>query len=408
MNIESVEACIKLGMLPDVGSVSALRLLRKFGSCEAIFKASVHELAEVEKIGVKIARKIVDSRDSIDPKPAISRLERLGGSYITFKDPRYPRALLQIPDFPLGLYVLGNPDFNIPCVSIVGSRKCTRYGIDSAKKFAAVFSRAQIAVVSGMARGIDSAAHLGALDEGGKTFAVLGCGVDVIYPPENSQLYNRIINSGGCIISEFPMGMRADKQCFPIRNRIVSGMSLATVVIESDDRGGSMITARLAAEQGRDVFALPGRVDSIESRGCHALIRDGVTLARNAEDIIDELKFSNKLGVKSAQEEFVLECEPPPNASEKNSFKNEILEASKGDHEKTPSRKMREETFGADIKLSEDESKIYNLLKAGDTMHADEIARTSKLPISKCLSILLMLELKRVLAKGAGGMWQKR
>lgn len=402
MNKESVESYIKLGMLPEVGAVSALRLLKKFGSCEAIFKANARELSEVEKIGEKIARKIVEARASIDAKPAMSRLERLGGQYIPFSYPNYPKALLQIPDFPLGLYVLGNADFNTPCISIVGSRNCTRYGIDVAKKFAAVFSRAGITVVSGMARGIDSAAHLGALDEGGKTIAVLGCGVDHIYPPENSDLYNRIINSDGAVISEFPMGMRADKQCFPIRNRIVSGLSLATIIIESDERGGSMITARLAAEQGRDVFAVPGRIDSRESRGCHALIRDGVTLVRSAEDVIDELKFSNKLGVKTAQIEFVLETQNPKMRKTETSIEK-ILE-----NKKTPPSKTREKTFGADVNLSEDESKIYAVLKDGESLHADDIARASGLPISKCLSLLLMLELKRILVKSAGGIWQKR
>lgn len=271
-----------------------MRLLKYFGSPQAALSASKSELMKVEKIGEKTANSIIANRDKIDVEKIRARMDAVGARYIHFNDPRYPALLRKIPDPPVGFYIIGDCDFSAPCISIIGSRNCSVYGQITARKFAASFARAGFTVASGMARGIDSCAHYGALEAKGKTVAVLGCGADVLYPPENGDLYNRLV-SHGAIVSEFPLGTRADRQNFPIRNRIVAGLSVATLVVESDIKGGSMITARLAGEQGRDVFAIPGRIDQSTSRGCNALIRDGVRLATCPEDIIDELAFSNQL-----------------------------------------------------------------------------------------------------------------
>jgi len=293
--------------------------------------------------------------------------------------------LRQISDMPIGFYSLGDCDFNAPCVSIVGSRNCTAYGQIVARKFAMAFTRAGITVVSGMARGIDSAAHFGAIEAGGKTIAVLGCGADIIYPSENIDLYKKIIEHGA-IVSEFPLGTRADRQTFPIRNRIVAGMSLATIVVESDVRGGSLITARLAGEQGRDVFAVPGRIDSDSSKGCNALIRDGATLASCPEDIIDSLSFSGQL-------EISLDDNLEASTNKKTVVKN---------HTET-----KKESCDA-INLQGNEAKIYSAIAKSQEISADEISEKSGLPVSTCLSTLLMLEIKRLIVKNAGGSWSRR
>ena len=204
-------------------------------------------------------------------------MAKAAATFITPRDVGYPRLLKEIHDPPIGLYRKGVYDFAQPCVAIVGSRRTTLYGQSVAKKLAADLARLGFCIVSGLARGIDTAAHEGALSVGGKTAAVLGCGIDIVYPPENLALYRRI-EAEGAILSEFPFGRRADRQSFPMRNRVVAGIAEAVVVVETDVSGGSMITARFAGEQGRLIFAVPGRIDQNTSAGCHQLIRDGATL----------------------------------------------------------------------------------------------------------------------------------
>lgn len=379
---ETWKSYIRLCAIPEIGAVTAMRLINAFGSPEGVFAATREELTAVDKIGIKTADSIIENKDLIDMERICDKMNRLGARYLCFKDSKYPVQLKKIPDLPVGFYYIGECDFNSPCISIIGSRNCTVYGQIVAKKFAAAFARAGITVVSGMARGIDSAAHWGALEAGGKTIAVLGCGADVIYPPENVDLYKRIIESGA-VVSEFPLGTRADKQTFPIRNRIVSGLSLATIVVESDSRGGSLITARLAGEQGRDVFAIPGRIDSDSSRGCNALIRDGATLATCPEDVLDSLKFSGQLQINFKKPAFQKgKTAPAPPSS--NASKHQSLE------------------------LGGDEAAIYECLKQYDSLEADEISEKSGLPIAKCLPALLMLEIKKIASKDAGGRWKIR
>ena len=191
--------------------------------------------------------------------------------------------------------------FEQPCIAVVGSRRTTLYGQSVAKKLGSDLARLGFCVVSGLARGIDTAAHEGALSVGGKTAAVLGCGIDIVYPPENLDLYRRIVETGA-VLSEFPFGRKADKQTFPMRNRVVAGISEAVVVVESDVQGGAMITARFAGEQGRLIYAVPGRIDQPTSHGCHQLIRDGATLFTGIDDILNELNYLDGLRPLSDQD----------------------------------------------------------------------------------------------------------
>ncbi len=361
---------IILSMLPEIGATTAMRLLSKFGTPEAIFSASKAELMSVERVGEKVANSVLENAKNLDIQKIRANIADVGASFIPINSNEYPQKLKTLSDSPVGLYSIGKTDLNAPCISIVGSRICTVYGQNIARKFASFFARAGFTVVSGMARGIDTSAHIGALEAGGKTIAVLGCGADIIYPPENANLYKKITNSGA-VISEFPLGTRADKQTFPIRNRIIAGMSLATVIVESDIRGGSMITARLAAEQGRDVFAVPGRIDSNASRGCHALIKDGAFLASSPEDVLDALSFAGQLNLNLTPTEQNI----PQHTS---------------------------------LSLSEDESNVFTAIAELGDASADEISLKANIPIQKCLACLLMLEIKKLISKTPLGTWQKR
>ncbi len=385
-DIETI-SYIKLCAIKEVGSITAMRLLKHFGNPDAVFSASKTELMQVEKIGEKTAETIIKNRDLVDTSKIIDAINRVGASYINFKNVNYPKQLTTLPDKPVGFYAIGDIDFSAPAISIVGSRNCTVYGQLIARRFASAFAQAGYTVISGMARGIDTMAHLGALEAGGKTIAVLGSGVDVVYPPENMNLYQKIIASGA-VISEFPMGTRADRQNFPIRNRIVAGMSLATLVVESDIKGGSMITARVAGEYGRDVFAIPGRIDSPLSRGCNALIRDGAILASCPDDIIDALNFAKPIQMTLFDTPKATPTQSPtPNENQQSN----VSEPSTNIH-----------------KLTNDELVIYKIIERETTIHIDMLCELSNFEMKRCLPILLMLEIKRLIIKDAGGNYSLR
>jgi len=369
---ERVKSCMKLAMTPEVGAVTAMRLIRRFGSAEAALKASLNELTSVERIGDKTAAAIVEGRAKIDIDAVSAKVEGRGAKYITFEDSAYPRLLAEAPDAPIGLYVQGDVDLNAPCIAIVGSRKCSLYGQGVARKLGAVLAQSGLTVVSGMARGIDTAAHLGALEAGGKTVAVLGCGLDIVYPPENIDLYKRLA-AEGALVSEFVLGTRADKQTFPIRNRIIAGLCLGVIVVESDSKGGSMITARLAAEYGRDVFAVPGRIDQPSSKGCHELIRDGATLVTCADDILESFSFAGRAALSLP------------------------FETSKKDDEAESA-----------CALPPDEAAVYAVLKEGAALDASSVQESSGLKTGATLAALTMLELKKLISKRADGAYEKR
>jgi DNA processing protein len=260
------QAFLILNALPNIGPITLNRLLAELGGDpRAVFTAGRRQLEAVQGVGPVISATLAGWRDHFDVAREETRMAQSGVDFITARDPGYPPLLKEIHDPPIGLYRKGRYDFAQPGIAIVGSRRTTLYGQSVAKKLGAELARLGFCIVSGLARGIDTAAHEGALSVGGKTAAVVGTGIDIVYPPENLQLYRRL-EENGAVLSEFPFGRRADRQSFAMRNRIVAGISTAVVVVESDVDGGAMITARFAGEQGRLLFAVPGRIDQATSK----------------------------------------------------------------------------------------------------------------------------------------------
>jgi DNA processing protein len=284
------QAFLALNALPGIGPIGLNRLLEAFdGDPRAALSADRRKLEGALGPGGAVAA-IRDWRAHFDPAREEARMEKSGVVFMTGGDPGYPALLAEIGDPPVGLYRKGNYAFDNPCVAIVGSRRATAYGQAVATRLGAELARLGFCVVSGLARGIDTAAHEGALSVGGWTAAVLGTGIDIIYPPENLGLYRRIAEAGA-VLSEFPLGRAADRDSFPMRSRVVSGMCEAVVVVESDMWGGAMTTAKYAGEQGRLIFAVPGRIDQSTSSGSNQLIKDGATLLTKVEDILQEIQY---------------------------------------------------------------------------------------------------------------------
>jgi len=277
-------------MLSSLGPVRIKKLIQHFGAPEKAWKAKASELAEVEGFNKNVAEKVVMEREQVDYEKAWDKISKMGYSCITWEDPTYPSLLKEIYAPPPVLYFCGDIGVlnETTCVAMVGSRRHTVYGRDVAYKFAYKLSSYGLIVVSGMARGIDTWAHKGALDAGGKTAAVLGCGLDICYPPENKAVMQKI-QEQGLVLSEFAPGSRPLPQNFPRRNRIISGLCQGTIVVEAGEKSGALITADFALEQGREVFAVPGGIASPYSRGCHKLIKEGAKLVEKVEDILESL-----------------------------------------------------------------------------------------------------------------------
>jgi DNA processing protein len=295
---------LRLSLAEDVGPVSCTRLVEYFGGITSVFSASEAELCRVEGIGQARARAIRRTRGDDDRlERELATASEHGVRILCREDAEYPVGLKHIPDPPICLYVRGNlqPDDAL-AVAIVGSRRCTQYGLEQAKRFAYGLGNIGVTVVSGMARGIDSFAHLGAIEAKGRTLAVLGNGLSSIYPPENRELHDRIVRQGA-VLSELPMATSPDAQNFPARNRIIVGLALGVIVVEAAGRSGALITARLATEYNREVFAVPGRVDSPTSQGPNRLIRDAAAkLIMCVQDVLDELGiFGQQIEADSQQ-----------------------------------------------------------------------------------------------------------
>ncbi len=285
------EALVALNLIEGVGPIRVRQLLDHFTDAPAILRASSAELLRVRGIGPETATAIAHWEKGVDLAGELKRIAEFGCRVVTQLDEEYPEPLRQIYDPPVVLYVKGRMEArDRQAVAMVGSRQTTHYGIETARKLAWQLASAGVTVVSGGARGIDTAAHQGALAGRGRTLAVLGTGINLVFPPENAELFERIAASGA-VITQFPFNRPGDRQSFPIRNRIVAGMTLGTVVVEANLTSGALITAGLATEYGRQVFAVPGRVDSPRSKGCHDLIKKGATLCENAEDILSEFEY---------------------------------------------------------------------------------------------------------------------
>ena len=280
---------VRLALVSGVGPRHRQDLLTRFGSPAAVLAASTAELQSVSGIGPKIAARIAAAHQEIDAEAELALAAEHGIDVLTEADDDYPRTLRQIHDPPGVLFRHGTylPQDEL-AIAIVGTRHATRYGLAQAERLAASLARVGFTIVSGLARGVDAAAHRGALDAGGRTIAVLGSGLLNIYPPEHVGLANDVAASG-CLLSEAPPRMAPLSGAFPQRNRIISGLSVGTIVVEAANRSGALITARHAYEQGREVFAVPGPIDSRLSHGCHSLIKDGAKLVESIDDVLAEL-----------------------------------------------------------------------------------------------------------------------
>ena len=370
------QALMILNALPKIGPIKIRKLVEHFGKdiCSIFSQNLRNELEAI--ISSSDADTIINYRSYFDLYHEERKLESICGKFITMLDDEYPKLLKEIHDSPVGLYVMGDLQASSKNIAIVGSRSATLYGLTVARNLAMKLADRGFCIVSGMARGVDSAAHEGALSVKGTTVSVLGNGIDVIYPYENRDLRRRIVENGA-IISEFPLGHRPDKLTFPIRNRIIAGMCHAVIVVESDRFGGSMITARFANDYGRHVFAVPGRIDSNQSSGCLSLIKDGATMLTCVEDIFDELPY---LSDSIRQETFELKETNP-------SHETESIDKSKN--------------ISCPI-----ERLIYDILKRKKAMSADDVINESNLQTKQALNALQMLEIRGITFRRYDGLYE--
>ena len=355
--------CLK--NVPGIGNHLFKRLIERFSLPEAVFQASQQELREVEGISKRQSAAILNYQAPLSIKAELDQANQKGYKIITLADSWYPPLLKEIPDPPPFLYVSGTLDGSSKNIAVVGSRNPTAYGISTTQKLCADLSAHGITIISGMAVGIDTAAHQGALAGKGRTVAVLGSGFNKIYPSQNLNLFKRI-SEEGAVITEFALNIEPEAHHFPIRNRIISGMSMGTVVVEATRKSGSLITARLAAEQNREVFAVPGSIQSFKSTGTHALIKQGAKLVENAQDVIEELVAYLDMG--------------PPGM---------------------PEEGVQNHTAQTQLSLPPEELAVYNNLSPYPE-HIDAIIRKTHIESGKLLSLLLQLELKGIVQQLPG------
>lgn len=366
--MDAREALVALNLVEHVGPVRVRQLLEHFGDAPAILRASRAQLLQVRGIGEDTAEAIAHWEKTVDLSAEMKRIEEFGCQVVTQDDAAYPELLRQIYDPPIVLYVKGElsaKDKN--SVAMVGSRMTTHYGIETARKLAYQLAYLGVTVVSGAARGIDTAAHQGALSGKGRTIAVLGTGINLVTPPENAKLFEQVA-ANGALITQFPFNRPADKQSFPIRNRIVAGMTLGTVVVEANLTSGALITANFATEYGRQVFAVPGRIDSPRSKGCHDLIKKGAKLCEGPEDILSEFEYL-----------FPPSNRPPTAAA------TGVPPA---------------------LELSESEQRVYDTL-SHEEISIDDVIRQTGLPSSAVSVALLSLEMKRLIRQLPGKLFAK-
>ncbi len=354
---------VELNMTPGIGPRAAAKLLERFGSADAVYSATRSELEQLrlppEAVDAIIARELRS-----DAEAEIESVKRLGGDILLLDDGVYPSSLREIYDPPIVLYVKGawSECLDQPCIGVVGSRRCSTYGQNSASMLARDLAGRGITIVSGFARGIDAAAHRGALEAGGRTIAVLGTGIDEIYPRDHAKLAAEILAHGGALVTQFPLKTPPVSENFPYRNRIISGLSLGIVVVEAAENSGSLITARLAIEQNRDVFAVPGNITSRNSFGTNYLIKGaGAKLVQQWQDIATELP-----------QQIAAKLLPP--ATKKETISDRLSLVPEG--------------------LSGTETSVFRLLTPDSPAHIDWLIEKSKLPVSALTAALLSLEIR--------------
>ena len=343
---------IGLKAIPGIGNVTFRRLLERFETPTAVLSAPSDALAHVRGVTPAILEAISDGSWRAFAEAECFRLATSGARLVTFTSTDYPKSLFEIPDPPPFLYVRGELHCHETAVAIVGSRRATAYGLQATARLAEALAAHGVTVISGMARGVDTAAHKGALAANGRTIGVLGCGIDKVYPPENRKLFQEMAEKGG-LISEFPLGTLPLAENFPRRNRIISGLSRGVLVVEAAEKSGSLITAQYALEQGRDVFAVPGNISFATSRGSNRLIKQGAKLVDCVEDILEELPGF---------------AEMPENAGQQPSA-------------------------ARSFSLTPKEAAIYEVL-ARSPLHIDDIIAQTELTAGEVSSMLLHLELK--------------
>lgn len=368
------EALVALNLVPEMGPIAWRKLLGVFGSASAVLAATEDDFRERAGFGAQRAAAVAVALRRADPAAEFARAARIGVRIVVRGDPEYPSLLEKIHDPPLALYCFGDLEaFSVPAAAIVGTRVPSVYGSETAHRFAYAVASAGFCVVSGMARGIDTAAHKGALDARGRTIGVLGGAIDCFYPTENRDLGRAAAKSGGLVVSEFPLGRKPDRTTFPMRNRIISGLSRLTLVVEAAAKSGSLITASLATEQGRAVMAIPGRIDVPTSVGCNLLIRDGAAMALSPDDLLNEL---GTLGLQAM-----------------------------GNTPKS-SRDGAESGRNPFVQLSDEERRLYDAIGHEETL-IDEVIRVSRVEAGRANALILSLQLKR-LAEILPGGWVKR
>lgn len=381
---------LALAMVPGVGTTYFIRLLAKFGTPTEVLRAS--EAALQEAVGPKLAQRIRAYREAADVEAQERMLDQYDARLITMDDPAYPARLAEIYDPPLVLFVRGNwNDADEPCVAIVGTRTPSSYGARMAEQLGRELAARGVTVVSGLATGIDAAAHRGALEAGGRTAAVLGCGVNIVYPAENAELMHQIVQQG-CVLSSFYLGIKPSRGHFPHRNRIISGLCAGTVIVEAPPSSGSLITARNALEQGREVFAVPGHAGEWNSRGPHALLREGAKLVETVEDILVELDVPVEVRRADDAARARHAAAAPPDAQP-------LL--APGERAAAPAAPPPVPAPAPRPAVSKVENDVLSVLTP-DGSFVDEIALACRISISEALSSLTMLELKGLVRQFSG------
>lgn len=369
---------IALNMTPGVGPRAATKLLERFGSASAVFHARRTELESLrmrpETIESIIKREFESKADE-----ELERVKAIGGDILILDDGSYPAYLREIADPPLTLYVRGDWQgcFEQPGVAVIGSRKCSTYGENASEMLARDLASRGISIISGLARGIDTAAHRGAIRAGGKTIAVMGTGIDAVYPKENTRLVREILDSGGALVSQFPLGTPPLKDNFPYRNRIISGLSLGVLIVEATERSGSLITARLATEQNREVMAVPGNITSRNSIGTNYLIKAGAKLVQQWQDVVAELPSDIAARIL------------PPKVDEANGKRERTGDA-------LPSG------------LSDNERKVWTQLSADEPVHIDVLLVSSNLSFGDLNAALVGLDIRDLIRVLPGKHYARR
>ncbi|HEY8559420.1 MAG TPA: DNA-processing protein DprA [Pyrinomonadaceae bacterium] len=374
-----MKSWLSLNMTPGIGPRAATKLLEKFGSAENVFHATRRELESLRLRGETV-ESILKREFHEKASEELEKVNGIGGDVLLLDDGNYPFLLREIADPPIALYVKGDwrACFDAPAVGVIGSRKCSTYGENAAGMLARDLAENGVCIVSGLARGIDTAAHRGALRAKGKTVAVMGTGIDQVYPKENKKLVDEILAAGGAVVSQFPLETPPLKDNFPYRNRIISGLSYGVLLVEASERSGSLITARLAMEQDREVMAVPGNITSRNSFGTNYLIKSGAKLVQQWQDVVAELPTEISARIL------------PPRLDE------------------PPAAKRSKQPDLAPAGLTENERRVWTQLSPDEPLHLDVLLEKSKLSFGELNGALVKMDLKDIIRTLPGNFYARK